>query len=77
MRGALLPNPPGAPLPYLINAETVDPNFEPDIQGLYTLSLVVNDGFLDSDPSNVTILAIDAGNLDDFITELMDCRFAA
>jgi hypothetical protein len=49
----------------------VAPNFVPDIQGLYFISLVVNDGFLDSDPSNGTVLAIDANNLDDFIEALM------
>jgi hypothetical protein len=45
----------------------VDPDFVPDIWGLYLISLVVNDGLLDSDPSNATILAIDADNIDDFI----------
>ena len=49
----------------------VDPNFVPDIQGLYLVSLVVNDGLLNSDPSNATILAIDANNIDDFIEALM------
>ena len=49
----------------------VAPSFVPDIQGLYFISLVVNDGFLDSDPSNGTVLAIDANNLDDFIEALM------
>ena len=49
----------------------VDPNYVPDIWGLYLISLVVNDGLLDSDPSNATILAIDAENIDDFIDALM------
>jgi hypothetical protein len=49
----------------------VDPNFVPDIQGLYLVSLVVNDDLLDSDPSNATILAIDADKIDDFIEALM------
>jgi hypothetical protein len=49
----------------------IDPDFVPDIQGLYHVSLVVNDGLLESDPSNATILAIDANNIDDFITALM------
>ncbi len=48
-----------------------DPDFVSDIPGLYLVSLVVNDGLLDSDPSNVTILAIDADNIDDFIDTLM------
>jgi len=55
----------------LNNPLSVNPNLEPDIQGLYLVSLVVNDGFLDSDPSNATILAIDANNIDDFIEALM------
>jgi hypothetical protein len=54
----------------------VAPDFVPDIQGLYLVSLVVNDGLLDSDPSNATILAIDAGNIDDFIKALMKAIIA-
>jgi len=49
----------------------VDPIFVADIEGIYTVSLVVNDGIVDSDPSNVTILAIDAEKIDDFIDPLM------
>ena len=49
----------------------VDPIFVADIEGIYTVSLVVNDGIVDSDPSNVTILAIDADKIDDFIDPLM------
>jgi hypothetical protein len=63
-------------LTVLIGAETENPNFEPDIQGIYTFNLVVNDGLLDSDPSNVTIFAVDAVNLDDFIRALMDAVLA-
>jgi hypothetical protein len=37
---------------------------------------VVNDGFLDSDPSNVNIFAVDAENIDDFIRALMDAILA-
>jgi len=51
--------------------ETVDPIFVADVEGIYAVSLVVNDGIVDSDPSNVTILAIDAGKIDDFIDPLM------
>jgi len=51
--------------------ETVDPIFVADVEGIYTVSLVVNDGIVDSDPSNVAILAIDAGKIDDFIDPLM------
>jgi hypothetical protein len=54
----------------------VDPNFMPDIWGLYLISLVVNDGSLDSKPSNATILAIDADNIDDFIDALMQAILA-
>ena len=60
----------------LSDPSVVDPNFEPDIQGLYLISLVVNDGLLDSDPSNATILAIDANNIDDFIDALMKAILA-
>lgn len=67
---------PKGSLTVLIGAETENPNFEPNIQGIYTLNLVVNDGFLDSDPSNVTIFAVDAVNLDDFIRALMDAVLA-
>jgi len=60
----------------LIGSETVNPNFIPDTEGFYTINLVVNDGFLDSDPSNITIYALDAKNIDDFITALMDTLMA-
>ena len=49
----------------------VDPIFIADVEEIYTVSLVVNDGIVDSDPSNVTILAIDADKIDDFIDPLM------
>ena len=67
---------PKGSLTVLIGAETEYPNFEPDIQGIYTPNLVVNDGFLDSDPSNVNIFAVDAENIDDFIRALMDAILA-
>lgn len=60
----------------LIGSETAYPNFIPDIEGLYTINLVVNDGFLDSDPSYITIFAIDAENIDDFIRALMNTVLA-
>jgi hypothetical protein len=60
----------------LSDPSVVDPNYVPDIQGLYLISLVVNDGLLDSDPSNATILAIDADNIDDFIDALMKAIIA-
>jgi len=50
----------------------VDPDFVPDVNGWYLISLVVNDGELDSDPDNATILAIDANNIDEFVQALWD-----
>jgi hypothetical protein len=50
----------------------VDPDFVPDVDGWYLISLVVNDGKLDSDPDNATILAIDANNIDEFVQALWD-----
>jgi hypothetical protein len=67
---------PKGSLTVLIGAETEYPNFEPDIHGIYTPNLVVNDGFLDSDPSNVNIFAVDAENIDDFIRALIDAIHA-
>jgi hypothetical protein len=49
----------------------VDPDFVPDVKGWYLISLVVNDGELDSDPDNATILAIDANNIDEFVQALI------
>jgi len=37
----------------------VDPNFTPDLAGTYKIKLVVNDGLLDSDISNIIIVAIE------------------
>jgi hypothetical protein len=50
----------------------VNPDFVPNVNGWYLISLVVNDGELDSDPDNATILAIDANNIDDFVQALWD-----
>jgi hypothetical protein len=50
----------------------VNPDFEPDVDGWYLISLVVNDSELDSDPDNATILAIDANNIDEFVQALWD-----
>jgi hypothetical protein len=49
----------------------VDPIFVADVEGIYIASLVVNDGELDSRPSNVTILAIEQGNVTPFIEALI------
>jgi len=56
----------------LNNPLVVDPDFVPDVNGWYLISLVVNDGELDSDPDNATILAIDANNIDEFVQALWD-----
>jgi len=55
----------------LSDSTVVDPTFIPDIQGIYIVSLVVSDGLLDSQASNVTILAIDQGNVTPFIEALI------
>jgi predicted aspartyl protease len=41
----------------LDNALVVNPSFTADIEGSYVLSLVVNDGAVDSDADNITIIA--------------------
>jgi len=56
----------------LNNPLVVDPDFVPDVTGWYLISLVVNDGELDSDSDNATILAIDANNIDEFVQALWD-----
>jgi hypothetical protein len=56
----------------LIDYTLVNPWFEPDTEGEYIISLVVNDGSLDSHSSSVTILAVDVANLDCFIQALID-----
>ena len=62
---------PKGSLVQLNDSTVVDPTFIPDIQGIYIISLVVNDGELDSRPSNVTILAIEQGNVTPFIEALI------
>ncbi len=39
----------------LNNADTVNPTFIPDVDGIYAVILVVNDGTLDSTPDIVKI----------------------
>jgi hypothetical protein len=56
----------------LIDYTLVNPWFEPDTEGEYIISLIVNDGSLDSHSSSVTILAVDVANLDCFIQALID-----
>ena len=56
----------------LIDYTLVNPWFEPDTEGEYIVSLIVNDGSVNSHSSSVTILAVDAANLDCFIQALWD-----
>lgn len=39
------------------NATTVQPSFVADVAGAYIVGFLVNDGLVDSDPSDVTIIA--------------------
>ena len=56
----------------LIDYTLVNPSFTPEIEGEYIVSLIVNDGYLDSHSSSATILAVDGTNLDCFIQALWD-----
>jgi hypothetical protein len=60
----------------LIGSDSVYPNFTPLVEGIYTISLVVTDDSGLSDTSTVTIYAIDAENIDDFITALINTVIA-
>lgn len=42
----------------LFESDSATPYFIPDIVGTYVMSLTVNDGLLNSDPSNVTVVVI-------------------
>lgn len=44
--------------PTLSNSTAVNPTFTADLVGDYVVSLVVNDGFVDSAPNNVTVTAV-------------------
>jgi hypothetical protein len=63
---------PAGSLAQLSSPTTVTPTFVPDVEGTYVLSLVVNDGSLDSLPSTVSVLAIAGTHVDDFVQKLMD-----
>ncbi|MEP9409884.1 MAG: hypothetical protein HRF42_00495 [Candidatus Brocadia sp.] len=39
----------------LENPTTVNPTFKPDVPGVYIINLIVNDGSLNSEPSNVSV----------------------
>jgi len=43
----------------LFDANTVHPRFVPDVEGIYTVQLIVSDGKTQSQPSNVVIEALD------------------
>ena len=60
----------------LIGSDSVYPNFTPLVEGIYTISLVVTDDSGLSDTSTVTIYAIDAENIDGFITALINTVIA-
>lgn len=40
------------------NADSVTPNFTPDVQGIYVPQLIVNDGFQNGAPDNLTVTAL-------------------
>jgi outer membrane protein assembly factor BamB len=48
---------PGGSAVGLSLSNTVNPEFTPDVDGTYVISLVVNDGTVDSDPDTVTVTA--------------------
>jgi parallel beta-helix repeat protein len=50
--------PPEDSLAELDDPTSATPTFEADVSGTYTIELVVNDGFVDSEPSEVTVTAI-------------------
>jgi len=54
----------------LSDSNAVDPSFIADVNGSYVISLIVNDGFEDSNSANVTVMAI--SNEDAATGELMD-----
>jgi hypothetical protein len=56
-RWSLLNRPEGS-LAELSSPDSVITDFVADVPGEYIVSLVVNDGFVDSEPSNVVILAV-------------------
>ncbi len=54
---SLVSSPPGS-LTKLNNSTSVNPSFVPHLPGDYVVSLTVNDGLLNSEPDNVTIVAV-------------------
>jgi hypothetical protein len=53
---------------FLVDAHTLSPWFQPDMAGTYGIELIVNDGYVDSDPDIVTVLVT---GLDDYVCERM------
>ena len=53
---------PGGSLTTLLDTNTQNPSFVPDLEGLYSFSLKINDGSSFSEPSYVTITAITAAS---------------
>jgi len=56
----------------LTDAERMYSSFVPDVQGVYTVILVVSDGLDESNPDAVDILAVDFDLLDGFLSVLME-----
>ena len=53
---------------FLVDTHTVSPWFQPDLAGAYDIELIVNDGYIDSDPDRVTVLVT---GIDDYVCERM------
>jgi len=49
---------PEGSLTAIVNPASAQASLTPDLPGTYVVSLVVNDGFFDSDPSNVSVTVI-------------------
>jgi uncharacterized protein (TIGR03437 family) len=57
----IVQKPASSALTTLVNAATPQPDFLPDVNGAYTLQLIVNNGTQSSAPSTVTVTAYTAG----------------
>ncbi|GEM_PF-1101256 len=55
-------SPVNDPNPMLTNPDTATPTFPANVTGTYILQLIVNDGFVDSEPTTVTVMVGD-GNI--------------
>ena len=63
---------PAGSLAQLSNSTAATSTLVPDVEGTYVLSLVVNDGSLDSLPSNVSLVAKAGAEVDDFVQTCMN-----